>query len=223
MHPISPGRSHGTRMCPLHTHTSIQWRYLFSHSQTWATPYTWTHTHASTRLDLQESNCVQQAAEGAPVLWHSSFLLCIVSGGYSNKRRTGEHCVCGRFTPSASTAVYLWAQTLNYSGVYVCAAEGVSGESWMKRRRHSWTELTEHIPLLSPALFILSCHAPRKPFMRKSNRWFGPDGGAASCGGGLSRSLLEAVKGSVSSQLQLEFSVQLKRATLITISILGTG
>lgn len=27
-----------------------------------------THTHVSTRLDLQESNCVQQAAEGAPVL-----------------------------------------------------------------------------------------------------------------------------------------------------------
>lgn len=64
---------------------------------------------------------------------------------------------------------------------------------------------------------------PPHPFMRKSNRWFGPVGGAASCGGGLSRSLLEALKGSVSSQLQLESSVQLKRATLITISILGTG
>lgn len=59
--------------------------------------------------------------------------------------------------------------------------------------------------------------------MRKSNRWFSPVGGAVSCGGGLSRGLLETLKSSVSSQLQLEPSVQLKRVTLITMSILGTA
>lgn len=106
MHPISPGHSHGTRMCPLHkhtrTHTHIQWRYLFSHSQARATPYTWTHTHMY-QAWLAGIQLCETGSRRCPSSFTFFFFLRIVWGGYSNKGRTGEHCVCGMFTPSSSS------------------------------------------------------------------------------------------------------------------------
>lgn len=102
MHPISPGHSHGTRMCPLHKHT-----HTYSDAISFPTDrpeqrHTLGHTHMY-QAWLAGIRLCETGSRRCPSSFTFFFFLRIVSGGYSNKGRTGEHCVCGMFTPSSSS------------------------------------------------------------------------------------------------------------------------
>jgi len=116
MHPISPGHSHGIKnVFTAQTHT-----YSDAISFPTARPeqrHTLGHTHTCIRPDLQGSNCVKQAAEGAPVLLHSSSFFALFRGVTVTKgERVNIVCVvCSHHRPLVS--------------VHVCARSSVSIDS----------------------------------------------------------------------------------------------